>query len=316
MGNVILIGPSGSGKTNLFIDLETCARIRGHGFDAAMNLEIKCPRREERRWIRRYHESTPGSTQDVRDATFEMYIRRPFATSEVLSQIAEDPAGEDAAAGQPITFKVRDAPGEWYLPSNASSLTPEELNEYETAVAEQKGFMKACTGIVLVQAAWRAHRSNSFREILDIFEDFVRHDNDPGFEFDNLENVVIAINMFDLWMVPYGNLALEFASDPGSVRQILRDGLREARRDLLGFHPLGNARHVSVRIVAVSSFGFLPEFGCPNIDPEKSDFDPDTQKWPQHFAGSRHPYMVVEPFVFAAIGLDDSPFLFTVEDLT
>lgn len=299
--HVGLTGPVGAGKTNLFVDIERCIDLGLHGFPQWRHLGIETDR-TYRTLVRQNHGITPASTRTATDIRFDLRFR------------AEAPSVEDES----LVVHVRDAPGEAMFPRRATE-QGQPYNDQINSLGEQRKkldewFAKA-VGIVLVISASRAGGYSGFVELVEKVEDFFQKAGEP--EFEKLERVVVAISMFDLMMLRLGPRALDVATDPEAVLAILNAHMRPAFDVLRDFRPFGQGgRRIDLRFVATSSFGFNTAFGCPNVETENTKFDPREEHYPEplHPEKRRYPYMTADPFVFAAIGINN-PFLFTRDEI-
>ncbi len=213
---------------------------------------------------------------------------------------------------QQFTIHVRDAPGEAAFPiddedgkDNPHSESSEKLDEW---FSEAKG-------IVLVISALNAGTHDGFEELIDKVEDFCERAGRP--EFQQLERVVIAISMFDLLLLRFDNRARDIATEPEAVLNILHAHLRPAFDIIKDFRPFPlQEREIDLRFIATSSYGFHPQLGCANVDPNTETLDPEKSRFPLPLAPDnvRYPYMTADPFIYAALGLE-GPFFFTTEEI-
>lgn len=297
-----LTGPVKSGKTNLFVDFAKCVELNAHGFQQRYNIQIETDR-VNRRLLRSYYRNLPEATESVTDIRFDLDIDLPD------SEAAE---ASNELINQKFTIHVRDAPGEAAFPN--SEIDGQDSPHENSAEKLDEWFSKA-KGIVLVISSLNAGTDAGFSVLIDKVEDFFERAGRP--EFEQLERVVIAISMFDLMLLRFGNRARDIATEPEAVLAILHAHLRPAFDIIKDFRPFPlQEKEIDLRFIATSSYGFHPQLGCANIDPTTETLEPENSRFPMPLAPDnvRYPYMTADPFIFAALGLD-SPFLFTRDEI-
>ena len=313
--HVGLTGPVRSGKTNLFVDFAKCVEMNFHGFRQLHNIEIETDR-ANRRLLRSYYRNLPDATESVTDIRFNLNINLPTEDRPLIPNInlpAEDqPQSGGNLENRQFTIHVRDAPGEAAFPdpnlsgkANPHAKKSKDLDEW---------FSKA-KGIVLVISALNAGTDAGFEALIEKVEDFFERAGKP--EFQNLERVAIAISMFDLLLLRFGNRSRDIATEPEAVLAILHAHMRPAFDIIKDFRPFpSQERDIDLRFIATSSYGFHPQLGCANIDPDAEILDPANSRFPVPLTpdNARYPYMTADPFIFAALGLD-SPFLFSRDEI-
>lgn len=300
--SVGLTGPVKSGKTNLFVDFAKCVELNAHGFQNNFNIQIETDR-VNRRLLRSYYRSLPDATENVTDVKFDLDIDLPMGDLGSEKIVLKH---------QKFTIHVRDAPGEASFPSidldgrdNPHQKSTEKLDEW---------FSKT-KGIVLVISALNAGTDTGFEVLINKIEDFFERAGRP--EFEQLERVVIAVSMFDLMLLRFGNRARDIATEPEAVLAILNAHMQPAFDIIKDFRPFPmQEKEIDLRFIATSSYGFHPKLGCPNIDPNTETLEPENSRFPLPLAPDnvRYPYMTADPFIFAALGLD-SPFMFTRDEI-
>lgn len=297
-----LTGPVKSGKTNLFVDFAKCVELNAHGFQQRHNIQIETDR-VNRRLLRSYYRNLPDATENITDIRIELDIDLPAENTTIASGALEH---------QQFTIHVRDAPGEAAFPS--LELEGKDNPHQESSEKLDEWFAQA-KGIVLVISALNAGKDAGFEALIDKIEDFFERAGRP--EFEQLERVVIAISMFDLLLLRFGNRARDIATEPEAVLAILNAHLRPAFDIIKDFRPFpSKEREIDLRFIATSSYGFHPQLGCANIDPNTETLEPGNSRFPMPLAPDnvRYPYMTADPFIFAALGLD-SPFFFTRDEI-
>lgn len=300
--HVGLTGPVRSGKTNLFVDFAKCVELNFHGFQQLHNIEIETDR-ANRRLLRSYYRNLPDATESVTDIRFNLNISLPEANGTDPGAPLED---------KQFTIHVRDAPGEAAFPEEDLSGRP---NPHASKLKELDEWFSKAKGIVLVISALNAGTDSGFEALIEKVEDFFERAGKP--EFEKLERVAIAISMFDLLLLRFGNRSRDIATEPEAVLAILHAHLRPAFDIIKDFRPFpSQEREIDLRFIATSSYGFHPQLGCANIDTKAETLDPGNSRFPVPLTPDnvRYPYMTADPFIFAALGLD-SPFLFTRDEI-
>ncbi|WP_420409233.1 hypothetical protein [Hoeflea sp.] len=300
--HVGLTGPVRSGKTNLFVDFAKCVELNFHGFQQLHNIEIETDR-ANRRLLRSYYRNLPDATESVTDIRFNLNISLPEANGTEPGAPLEE---------KQFTIHVRDAPGEAAFPEE--DLTG-RTNPHASKLKELDEWFSKAKGIVLVISALNAGTDAGFEALIEKVEDFFERAGKP--EFQNLERVAIAISMFDLLLLRFGNRSRDIATEPEAVLAILHAHLKPAFDIIKDFRPFpSQERDIDLRFIATSSYGFHPQLGCANIDTKAETLDPGNSRFPVPLTPDnvRYPYMTADPFIFAALGLD-SPFLFTRDEI-
>lgn len=300
--HVGLTGPVRSGKTNLFVDFAKCVELNFHGFQQLHNIKIETDR-ANRRLLRNYYRSLPDATESVTDIRFNLNVSLPDQEGHHLGGHLED---------KHFTIHVRDAPGEAAFPGPEM---PGKTNPHASKTKELDEWFSKAKGIVLVISALNAGTVTGFEELIEKVEDFLERAGKP--EFEHLERVAIAISMFDLLLLRFGNRSRDIATEPEAVLAILHAHLRPAFDIIKDFRPFPvQERQIDLRFIATSSYGFHPQLGCANIDAKVETLNPDNSRFPIPLTPEnvRYPYMTADPFIFAALGLE-SPFLYTRDEI-
>lgn len=294
--HVGLTGPVRSGKTNLFVDFAKCVQLDFHGFAQRHDISIETDR-PNRRLLRNYYRNLPEATGGVTDIRFDLEANLPDGAEMRRER---------------MTIHVRDAPGEAMFPSEGME---GEKNPHDDKAKKLDEWFSKARGIVLAISALNAGTDTGFEELIDKVEDFFERAGKP--EFQHLERVVIAISMFDLLLLRFGNRARDVVTSPDAILSILHTHMQPAFDIIKDFRPFPlQEREIDLRFIATSSYGFHPKLGCANIDPNVENLEPENSRFPVPLAPEnvRYPYMTADPFIFAAIGLD-SPFLFTRDEI-
>ena len=288
--HVALSGRTKSGKTNMFYDFADSLTAGTHGYAQwrAMKIDLN---REHMIRVRKSREAKrTDSTRVATDTLFDLSFRKDQRSADRYS----------------CSIHVRDSPGGAAYP----------VGELDAAMAAEKikydDWLKQSVGIVLVVSALESFKLNGESGLVDSVELFF--DNAGKAEFQNLKRLVFVVSMFDLLLLKFGRMARIVAANPQAVLDILHAHLFPVRRLIENFKPApGQRNQLDLRFLATSSYGFVPEFGCPNVDVDSAELDPALESYPEPLA-DRSPYMVADPFVFAATGLENQ-FLFKREEI-
>lgn len=288
--HVALAGRTKAGKTNMFVDFAESLTAGMHGFPVWREMNIDLDREHMIR-VRRSRESkTTVGTEVATDTLFGLSFRKDQKSAERIS----------------YSVHVRDIPG--------GAAYPEGVLDEAMAKEKQKfdDWLSQSTGIVLVVSALESSKLNGDSKLVDSIEVFFDNAGKP--EFQNLKRLVFVVSMFDLLLLKFGRQARGIASNPQAVLEILHAHLRPVHRLIQNFKPVRGQRNLlDLRFLAASSYGFVPEFGCPNVDVDSAELNPALQAYPEPLA-DRSPYMIADPFVFAATGLENK-FLFKRDEI-
>jgi len=286
----------------LFVDFAKCVELNFHGFRQLHNIKIETDR-VNRKLLRNYYRNLPEATESVTDIRFDLEVDLPSNDEQQAT---------DSLVSKQFTIHVRDAPGEAAFPNCEVS---GKANPHAEKSKELDEWFSKAKGIVLVISALNAGTDEGFEALIDKVEDFFERAGKP--EFQNLERVAIAISMFDLLLLRFGNRSRDIATEPEAVLAILHAHMRPAFDIIKDFRPFpSQERDIDLRFIATSSYGFHPQLGCANIDANAEILDPGNSRFPVPLTPDnvRYPYMTADPFIFAALGLD-SPFLFTRDEI-
>ena len=316
---VSLVGPSQSGKTIILPTIIKALENGCYGYrhDMAMKLKVVEDETDGASGIDRLMKrlefgsefdrleneaaTLPAGTQPDKQIpyVFELnYLARGKKPGEICQFAVEDIAGEHVFPPRLLEE------GEEYADSQSRRAILERFTE--------------STGVVIL-VSFPMLRESFFRKTLfTLLEHLTKHAK-------ALERVVIAVNHYDLLFMNFSNNALLYAGDPLVAEGILRRhmGARSRYAKLLDYDKARGGKF-DIRLVPTSSFGFLPDFGCPNINPNieqdkvvpGTGYDlkpfPDLERadQPTQFFDF-HPFLTADPFIYAATGLSNE-FLFTV----
>jgi hypothetical protein len=220
--------------------------------------------------------------------------------------------GTDAARTR-FDFTVADAAGEHVFPEDTQADATEEQESRESRDAFID-YLVHSEGLVIVLPLYRIRRPR-FDQLMDRLIDALTPDDTLPGEAPRLRRVIIALSQYERLFVQFGNQAAEIASHPHVARQAAASRLRDVpwMRRLRELR-----RRYHIKVIVTSAYGFLPDFGNPNLDPDAEPnlpfairVDPDN---PANSEYERHPFLAADPFIFAASGLDNQ-FMLDIEEV-
>lgn len=301
-----LIGEKASGKTNLFMDLPYALDQGLHGYPVEEELKI-IPDRDTLFKVKDYRRRDPeiGTNQLQRGRYMLSRTQVPARQSWT-----GEPRDRDWKS---IEFELMDAPGETQFPTNSGK------DHFPKQREEQNEWLMDAKGLIITLPAFKLVDPEALSKILEYLM------NIDSNRLLGLSRVVVTLTMFDLLMFRFRDRALEFAAIPSFVRDILHAAIdKDTLDDLRYFQTEHLDRDVEIRFIAISSWGFLPTYGCANLDP--NGVKPDGTEFGQRLtdieshhqdptSAKRYPYMAADPVIYAATG-QENPFFFRREQLT
>jgi hypothetical protein len=277
-----------------------------HGYPQHWGLKIRPSNRETILAVKDYRRRDPEVGTSVLVSGQYTLDHPAFSSVDRTSEALDGWAGS-------TEFELQDAPGETQFPTTSGD------NPFTDQRDEQNEWLRDATGLIITLPAFRLFDQGALTAILDYL---YRIDADL---VHGLKRVVVAITMFDLLMFRFRDRALELAASPRFVREILKVAISDDTLDHLKFFQADHlSLAVDIRFIAVSSWGFVPNYGCSNLDP--NGVKPDGSEFGQRFVdvespdqdprmARRYPYMAADPVIFAATGADHR-FFFRREQLT
>jgi hypothetical protein len=308
---VCLIGPTTSGKSHLLLALMAGTKDRMHGFPESFELRVELTDRQvrsaaspsERMKMILTHRAGTAYDDHVSDAVSQALDATQ--TSDIRKYEFELTYGNGATRTR-FDFTVADAAGEHIFPegTQGDATTRESFIDY----------LVQSEGLVIVLPFYRIRRSR-FDELMDRLIDALTPDDTLPGEAPRLKRVIIALSQYERLFVQFGNQAAEIASHPHVARQAAASRLR----DVAWMRRLRELRRrYDIKVIVTSAYGFLPDFGNPNLDPDAEPnlpfairVDPDN---PANSEYERHPFLAADPFIFAASGLDNQ-FMLDIEEV-
>ena len=300
-----LIGEKASGKTNLFMDLPFALDNGLHGYPLSWSLKIQPANSATRLKVKDYRRSDPEvGTSRLVEGQYRLH-HPAIRHSDETGALSKDPTVT-------TEFELQDAPGETQFPTNSGG------NPFPDQRDSQNDWLRDAGALIITLPAFRLFDPGALTSILDYLSR-IEADRLRG-----LKRVVVAITMFDLLMFRFRDRALELAAIPSFVREILKVAISDDTLDHLKYFEIDHLTGVDIRFIAVSSWGFIPNYGCSNLDP--NGVKPDGAEFGQRFvdvtsrkddpkSAKRFPYMAADPMIYAITGFEHR-FFFRLEQLT
>jgi GTPase SAR1 family protein len=328
-----LIGPSSAGKTSMFHTFHEALDRGRHGFAKAMDPQIRSTA-----------EATPIeglSPEDVLDAIVVGESNEGDAEAgKVLAGDIDSTRSDQAPVSrhfslsygdrqrerQTIQLTITDAAGEHSFGKNVQNSA---LKEYRRQLNQELG---KCQGFVVVVPFSNATDASFVRQLESWLNalDKIAAAQEKGGALPTQRRLVIALTRYDTLLTDFGSEALNLAADPAIATDII-NRLLQGTRNGVGYknniakYDRSNDGRFRIAFVPTSSFGFVPGFGCVNLDPyiKKDDAtrlisggtSPDPFKKvsiPAYPGQHLFPFLTADPFIFAATGLDN-PFVVPID---
>ncbi len=326
---IAYLGPSKGGKSMLLTSITDCASLDLHGYPPARAPRIVRVEQEAREETR-----VPGqATGDDLLERYKQIITRPrdvraFIPDEdhtrggagsVGTQIVKELLGrltyEQDGGTRTELFHVFDSPGERFFERSYGGEVSEEadFDDQRRAILDHLTKAQALVIAVAFSQLSNAAVSDGLMWILTLLDEVQRDlKREKGFR------VVIALTRYDALFLHLGSFAFAAASEPEVAAMAIRKALRPCREayEALRKFDIGEPDgRFDIRLVPTSAFGFLPRFGCPNIDPNARDESEARQgKSPNLFldegrARTVFPFLTADPFIFAVTGIETEFFV-------
>lgn len=284
---ISIIGLVASGKTMALQNLCAAVNDKRHGFLPAQISGIKASGRETKALIRTGWNGRPDSTDTLTKWKFELTTK------------------DEGGNKTPTTISLLDVPGEDFQNVAEDPHDKERAQDYSQWLNESVGAVVLISSVSTLKQEGFSDLLNTLDTIIDIVT------NNPESKF---ERLVVAISMFELFLLPFGDMALDMATHPETVRVILRQHLKSVEEQLREFRDFDDGnRHLQFAVF--STFGFVPSIGCPNVSADSTDLIIEEKPVAGPIKDKRYfPFLVADPFIFAATGLK-SDFLFSWEQI-
>jgi hypothetical protein len=319
---IAYLGPSMGGKSMLLTSITDCTALELHGYPPALAPRIVRVDPEAREETR-----VPG--QGGVDDLLERYkkiITRPRDVRAFISDVDHTRGGAGISATNVVQelfgrltyeqddgtrtklFHVFDSPGERFFERGHGGEVDEEVaDEQKREILRHLSQAEALVVAVAFSQLSNAAVSDGLNAILTFLAE-ERHGpmREKGFR------VVIALTRYDALFLRFGSLAFAAASEPDVAAMAIGKALRPCREAYEALRKLDISDPdgcFDIRLAPTSAFGFLPRFGCPNIDPSVRD-EPQVRRGlsPNLFldegrARTVFPFLTADPFIFAVTGI-------------
>jgi hypothetical protein len=306
-----LVGPRGAGKSSLLATATDCIVQNAHGYAIELRPTLQAISRAAFHGL-----DSSASKLDILDGLADDYqkLRRDFSAGGAptepsrlyeyffrltLNGDAPPPLREKA----PFLLRVIDAAGVVAVPDDASVAdAPNDLRE------DFASKLQNADAIILVLPLARFEDSSWVGNLARLLERLALSPET------RLKRVIVAFSQYERLFVRLGPSAFTYACDPAVALHALRRSLQGA--------PWSDAlraleRRVAVRFIALSAHGFVKTFQNPNIDPHgegERRFRRKGIAGPRAFAEFWRPFLTADPFLYAALDLDNA-FFFSFADI-
>lgn len=322
---VCLIGPKKGGKSHLLSALTEGTKSGAHGFPASWSLRVEPTDDSQRsasasdkmkfilknRKRTEYHQQASRAVTQTLEAT----------PSEKIAQYDFDLIcrRNGSAVPERSTFVVADAAGEHVFPEGVSEFTDDESDVARQDQGRRDDFIDYLTqsdGLVIVLPLHRV-QDVRFSKLMDTLVDALTPDDSQDAPEPQLKRISIALNQYERLFTEFGSDAAQIAAVPDVARGVARSRLRdvpfmERMRDL----DRAWGGPYDIKVIPTSAYGFLPDFGNPNINPDSAPNTPfiayEASDGGMEF--EQHPFLAADPFVFAASGLEND-FMIGIEEI-
>ena len=163
-----------------------------------------------------------------------------------------------------VEFLVPDSPGAHYVSRESN---PGEDHDYDKRRGKEVRWLKDCDAIILVlPAPYRPKQGEINTRYDDEVERNIKQLGEIARESPRLERVIVAISKFERMFFSYGRDAFHNACNSDVARAAMSEAIK--RYEMLW--EIGNewpGAKERMLFVPVSSFGFVKEFGNPNVSP-------------------------------------------------
>jgi hypothetical protein len=328
---ICLLGPTNGGKTSLLAAAGVTRRIC-HGFDQVpgsllfRSIARKAPPGEAGSEGEEPKEHNTGFEDkdytEIRDAMWRDNVARTDHKDlpKPYKFMLEDPEGGRHQA----VIDIVDSSGELFVAGSTKGWQDAERKCHEKLL----DVLKVCHGIVLVLPAPGIRSSDMKRDGAgnDAYARHIALIADAIKENPNISRIVVAISKIERMFLNCGQRAFRTASERDEVGRDMTTAVRAWEGGLEQLHDLCVKRRPKVDIVYVptSAFGYVAEFGNPNLDLSEGAFkNGDERRYGWNDAngvGNQardlwRPFCARDPFVLATFQRARSRYTFTRSDL-
>ncbi|WP_156295401.1 hypothetical protein [Methylobacterium aquaticum] len=326
-----LVGPKSAGKSNIFETFHEALDRGRHGFPGIFNpiVEVSSgPRKDgssngdrtdEKIWILN---GGNGDSSDKHSSALHTEIDATLPTDVVTRHYTlsfhESGGPLDRTV---LKMAITDAAGEHTF--NRGPHDPTHHADRRRLVAE----LSQCKGFVVVVPFSDADDPDFIAQLDRLLKAFDTNDaSPPAGPAAAPRPVVIALTRYDALFTEFGCEAFRIAVDPRVVTAVInrvveKRGHGASFERTIAKYDVSEGGRYKIVFVPTSSFGFLPDFGCVNLDPDVSPEEvagqvlsgnsPSSFKVPlPAYRKQRHfPFLNADPFVYAATGLANPYFV-------
>lgn len=325
-----LIGPHAAGKTSMFQTFHEALDRGRHGFAKSTDPQI-----------RRTAEATPieglspedilaqyvvGEGGDGGDGETGKALGGNISSTDpetIVTRHFSLSYRDDRREKRTIQLTITDAAGEHSFGKNVQNAA---FKDYRLKLNQELG---KCQGFVVVVPFSNATDASFVRQLegwLNALDKIAEGQEKSG-AVAAQRRLVIALTRYDTLLTDFGSEALNLAADPAIATDIINRLVRDTtngvgyRNNIAKFDQSAGGGRFQIAFVPTSSFGFVPGFGCVNLDPDVPDdvaidviragssSDPfKTVTIPTYPGQHLFPFLTADPFIFAATALEN-PFI-------
>ena len=333
-----LVGPKAAGKSSMFQTFHEALDRGRHGYPRAFDPQVRLtgePTRIEGLTHAEYIErmiNQPG-IGEVRDEAERALLGHIATTdhADIVTRHYElsyhEPGGRRERTV--VRMAITDAAGE----HSFRRKTPDALMETVLKPIRAKLYaeLATCVGFVVVVPFSEAIDS-VFIERLDQWLHTLsniaadRHTDAAAMP---PRPVVVALTRYDALFTDFGSEAFRIAADPRVATDIVNRLVSNTQhgatfRKNVAKYDVSEGGRFKIVFVPTSSFGFVPGFGCPNLDPNVNPevvqatmvAGESTSSFkvsiPAHPNQHLFPFLTADPFIYAATGIAN-PFFVAIE---
>lgn len=222
-------------------------------------------------------------------------------------QIQQPSADGSSEMSERFKIEILDVPGEIFTRPRDHEETRKNYDEWK----------EDCDGAVVMLATPFMFGGRQAEHLVNEIRSIARLGNDrPG---KGPKRLAIAISMSEFLTAPFGPFAADVATDADYMLKLTSDALRHLRNEF--FQQLEDTRKfaqlsdLDIRVIPISNFGYFPKVGSANISPDTETLVVQDRVLSKPLkTGVYFPFLVADPFVFAATGKTNA-FLYEIDQL-
>ncbi len=302
---ICLVGPRGAGKSSLLAALGDCVMQNAFGYSPQLRPTLQPISRIE------YDDGAASASRfELLENLVSDYerLRREFADGGVATAptdvfdyyfrlIVNGEAVAENRGKAPVLIEIADASGELAAPSPAGKQISFALKEkFAAKLLNADAIVLVLPLVRFEECAWTADIARLLERLAQAGER-------------RAKRFVIAFSQYERLFTQLGPSAFTYACDPAVALHVVRKAAQsapwlDALRRFESAEP-----NTKTRFTVVSAFGFCKNFQNPNLDPHQAEerrFRRAGGEGAQAFNEFWRPFLVAEPFLFAALDLDSA----------